>query len=109
LTIQYPTLESDENAKETRVTALPFCSANPGHDISLLPMSYMCKYKCIELFVERRLQDDQRPFTRAPGYWTSYMRNTVSLWYTIVCLLSSVHVQFRSWSRWVEWYIHVWV
>src|SRR6218665_710067 len=34
--------------------------------------------KCIQSFVERRLQDDQRPFTRVPGN-TSYMQNTVSL------------------------------
>jgi len=37
-----------------------------------------CKCKCIQSFVERRLQDDQRPFTRVPGN-TSYMQNTVSL------------------------------
>ena len=40
--------------------------------------TYKCKCKCIQSFVERRLQDDQRPFTRVPGN-TSYMQNTVSL------------------------------
>jgi len=34
--------------------------------------------KCIQSFVERRLQDDQRPFIRVPGN-TSHMQNTVSL------------------------------
>src|SRR6218665_3481943 len=37
-----------------------------------------CKCKCIQSFVERHLQDDQRPFTCVPGN-TSYMQNTVSL------------------------------
>jgi len=41
-------------------------------------IEYLCKCKCIQSFVERRLQDDQRPFTRVPGN-TSYMQNTVSL------------------------------
>ena len=49
----------------------------------LLLQLIKCKCKCIQSFVERRLQDDQRPFTRVPGN-TSYMQNMHALLFGVI-------------------------
>src|SRR6218665_3796769 len=73
-----------KHKRERRVRQMPTTGVASGVDVNYeVPerswkIISKCKCKCIQSFVERRLQDDQRPFTRVPGN-TSYMQNTVSL------------------------------